>query len=440
MKKVFPVLVAVSMVFLIQNPASGIGLADIQDLLVVTPQDLANELVGAANVVAGSAVFTGDSIAAGIFQNGLVDGLGINSGVILSNGDVQNAVGPNVDGGLGIDLLLFGDPDLDALVAPFSVTLDANVLEFDFVPPPGANVVTFNFVFASDEYNEGVGTRFEDVFGLFVNGVNAALNPISGGPVTINTINGTATPSLFNDNAPPLIPVFGTQFDGFSTVLSGVAGVIPGVVNHVKLAIADGVPLATDIADIDSAVFVAPAFFETVSFSDVLPNAFAFNQIEAIAAAGITGGCAASLFCPNEPITRGQMAVFIETSLGRPPVACLGDFLDVSPANPFCGFIEALAVDGITGGCAPGLFCPNDPVTRGQMAVFIEAALGNAPVACLGDFADVPPSHPFCGFIEALLVDGITSGCSATDFCPDNPVTRAQMAVFLVAAPPPLLP
>jgi hypothetical protein len=74
------------------------------------------------------------------------------------------------------------------------------------------------------------------------------------------------------------------------------------------------------------------------------------------------------------------------------------------------------------------------------MAVFIEAALGNAANVCTGRFGDVPNGDAFCGFIERLEDDGITGGCGGGNFCPNNPVTRAQMAVFLVAAPAPLNP
>jgi hypothetical protein len=185
-------------------------------------------------------------------------------------------------------------------------------------------------------------------------------------------------------------------------------------------------------------------------FQDVPPTHFAFAQIDAIAAAGITGGCSVTppLFCPDAPITRAQMAVFIETSLGNPPNSCLGNvFTDVTETSVgpvFCGFIEKLAEDGITGGCGGGNFCPNDPVTRAQMAVFIETALGNPPNSCLGNvFTDVTETSvgpAFCGFIEKLTEDGITGGCGGGNFCPNDPVTRAQMAVFLVAAPAPLLP
>ncbi len=104
-----------------------------------------------------------------------------------------------------------------------------------------------------------------------------------------------------------------------------------------------------------------------------------FNQIDLIAAAGITSGCRSNppLFCPDSPISRGQMAVFIETSLARVIGACTGQFTDVTISNPFCGFIEKLAFDGITAGCAAGpppRFCPDDPVTRAQMAVFLVTA------------------------------------------------------------------
>jgi len=185
------------------------------------------------------------------------------------------------------------------------------------------------------------------------------------------------------------------------------------------------------------------------TFADVPADFSFFNQIEAVAAAGITGGCQAdnpqtadneANFCPDNPITRGQMAVFLETSLGGVPAPCVGMFADVPTTDPFCGFIELLANDGITGGCSAQNFCPDAPVTRGQMAVFIEAALGGVPAPCVGTFADVPLTHPFCGFIELLANDGITGGCNAQNFCPNNPVTRGQMAVFLAAAPNPLLP
>jgi hypothetical protein len=179
-----------------------------------------------------------------------------------------------------------------------------------------------------------------------------------------------------------------------------------------------------------------------IAFNDVPLSHFAFAQIDTIALAGLTGGCLLNppLFCPDNSITRGEMAVFVELSLGNPLNACIGRFTDVPPTHPFCGFIERLAADGVTGGCTPTQFCPDAPVSRGQMAVFIQAALENPANICTGRFTDVPIGHPFCGFIERLSDDGITGGCGGGNFCPNAPVTRGQMAVFLVAAPTPLDP
>jgi hypothetical protein len=178
-------------------------------------------------------------------------------------------------------------------------------------------------------------------------------------------------------------------------------------------------------------------------FLDVPSTHFARTFVEQLATAGITSGCAAGppqQYCPENVVTRGQMAVFIETFLGNPANNCAGRFGDVPASNPFCGFIERLADDGITGGCGGNNFCPDDPVTRGQMAVLVEAALGHTANTCTNQFNDVDLQNPFCGFIERLAADGISSGCGGGNFCPNDPVTRAQMAVFLATAPAPLSP
>jgi hypothetical protein len=142
------------------------------------------------------------------------------------------------------------------------------------------------------------------------------------------------------------------------------------------------------------------------------------------------------------------MAVFMTTSLGRSPAAsCTGTFSDVNTgtvSDLVCRYIEDFAAAGITGGCGDGKICPNDPVTRAQMAVFIEAALNATPgPTCTGTFSDVDVETTgdlFCRFIEDFASKGITGGCGEGRYCPNEPVTRAQMAVFLVAAPSPLSP
>jgi hypothetical protein len=165
--------------------------------------------------------------------------------------------------------------------------------------------------------------------------------------------------------------------------------------------------------------------------------------VQALFDAGITGGCVQSplSFCPNDGVTRGQMAVFLLRGMfGRnfvpPPPGGLFD--DVPQNHSFAAWIETLADEGITQGCGGNNYCPAGPVTRAQMAVFLLRAMHGAsyvPPAGTGvRFADVPSTHPFVDWIEQLASEGITSGCGGGNFCPNEVVTRAQMAVFLVRA------
>jgi len=177
-----------------------------------------------------------------------------------------------------------------------------------------------------------------------------------------------------------------------------------------------------------------------ISFADVPLGAFGFEFIETFFTAGITGGCSADNYCPNEGVTRAQMAVFLEKAIQgadfTPPPA-VGMFDDVPVTNAFAPWIEQLAGDGITGGCGANNYCPDASVSRAQMAVFIEKALNGSsftPPAATGMFADVPITNPFAPWVEQLANDNITGGCGGGNFCPNNPVTRAQMAIFLVKA------
>ena len=172
---------------------------------------------------------------------------------------------------------------------------------------------------------------------------------------------------------------------------------------------------------------------------DVPEDYWAFTFIEFLADFGITSGCAGDSYCPQDPVTRGQMSVFIERGINDgnfTPPACQGDvFGDVGLGNTFCGFIEQFFADGITSGCAPGLYCPQDSVTRAQMAVFLLRAMFGAnhvPPAPTGVFTDVPVDFWAASWIEQLAAKGITSGCGEGIYCPDDPVTRDQMAVFVV--------
>ena len=143
---------------------------------------------------------------------------------------------------------------------------------------------------------------------------------------------------------------------------------------------------------------------------------------------------------PVAAVTRAEMAVFLTGALDESPIdPLLHSFSDVPVSHFASGQIERLFELGITVGCSsdPLLYCPNDPTTRAEMAVFLIRALEETPVdPLLGTFGDVPASHFATGFIERLALLGITMGCSSDPllYCPGDPVTRAGMAVFLVRA------
>lgn len=142
-------------------------------------------------------------------------------------------------------------------------------------------------------------------------------------------------------------------------------------------------------------------------------------------ARGVFLGCGTRLACPEETITRGEMAALLRRALRLPP----GPQVFTDTAEHFAvADISALAAAGITRGCTPTRFCPDEPVTRAEMAVFLDRAFG---LAGAGDFFDDDDGHWAEASIDALAASGVTRGCAETAFCPDVPVTRAQMATFL---------
>ena len=178
------------------------------------------------------------------------------------------------------------------------------------------------------------------------------------------------------------------------------------------------------------------------SFPDVPTSHQFYKYVENLFHNGVTGGCAGGNYCPANPVTRAQRAVFLlkgEHGASYLPPACGATmFTDVPcPTGGFVDWINQLATEGITGGCGGGNYCPGNSVTRGQMAVFLlkgEHGGAYAPPACSGTvFADVPcPSAQFVNFINELNAEGITGGCGGGNYCPGSPVNRGQMAVFLV--------
>jgi hypothetical protein len=171
------------------------------------------------------------------------------------------------------------------------------------------------------------------------------------------------------------------------------------------------------------------------SFIDVAANNPFALSIAWMERSGITKGCnppANTMFCPTDSTTRGQMAAFFTRGLTLAAAPDQG-FLDIA-STVFVDAINSIAADGITFGCNPPantLYCPSDLTTRGQMAAFFVRALGLPPAGDQG-FTDIGGSV-FVDAINSLAEANITFGCNppANDnYCPDDPITRQQMAAF----------
>ena len=179
-------------------------------------------------------------------------------------------------------------------------------------------------------------------------------------------------------------------------------------------------------------------------FADVPAGYWAWSFVERLYSAGITGGCGTNplIYCPEQTVTRAQMAVFLLRGMhgsdyNPPALGGSTGFGDVQAGYWAAPWIKQLAAEGITTGCGNGHYCPESTVTRAEMAVFLlRAKYGAAytPPAAGGStgFSDVPAAYWAAAWIKQLVAEGITSGCATSTYCPEQPVTRAQMAVFLV--------
>ncbi|SEI98613.1 choice-of-anchor L domain-containing protein, partial [Flavobacterium terrigena] len=212
------------------------------------------------NGSAPNALITNNQL--GFYTTGVTPtNLGLSSGLLMTNGSATGAIGPNNASGSTTTSTSpqNGDPDL-AMITPLSIN-NICILEFDFIPL--GPEVKFEYVFASEEYPEYVGSTFNDVFGFFLSGPgvsgpfngakNIALIPNTTTPISINNVNGGLNSSYYVSNAG------GTsiQYDGFTTVLTAKSEVQCGQTYHIKLA----------LADVGDSAFDSAVFFKEGSFS-----------------------------------------------------------------------------------------------------------------------------------------------------------------------------
>ncbi|ELR71045.1 Outer membrane protein A precursor [Fulvivirga imtechensis AK7] len=227
-------------------------------------RELVNDILLGNGVAVGNVKFKGAKYAIGIYEDSLNE-IGMTKGIVLTSGSVLLIKGPNKSPRTGWASNAPGDDDLNAIAR--GETYDASVLEFDFVT--ASENLVFEYVFASEEYLEYVGSKFNDVFGFFIEGpglpkTNIARLPDGRTPITVNTVNNEQNSEYYRDNTyvnttDPFVwdvrnrkvvqnkyylkeeipPKYNIQFDGFTTVLEARWKVIPNQVYHIKLAIAD---------------------------------------------------------------------------------------------------------------------------------------------------------------------------------------------------------
>ncbi|MFH0894505.1 MAG: choice-of-anchor L domain-containing protein [Bacteroidota bacterium] len=203
----------------------------------LTPVQLGTTLAG-SNMAVTNATVSGAALQSGTFHYTGTD-FPLSDGVILSTGSIFDAVGPNNNGGLGTDM---GQPGNALLTAIAGVpTQDAVEFKFDFTVQ--SSQVEFQYIFASEEYNEFVGSNFNDVFAFFISGPgivgeqNIALIPNTTVPVAINNVNNGSYWQYFHDNTTNNTNI---QYDGYTTVLRAIkTGLIPCQTYTLKLIIAD---------------------------------------------------------------------------------------------------------------------------------------------------------------------------------------------------------
>ena len=291
------------------------------------PYNTANQLVN--NVLLGGGVSAnntsmfGDAIQIGFF-NGINTNLGLDSGIVMSTGDIAD-LDPSSFGGGNSPINTNTDPDLLNLAnsvpplinQPFFVSgiFDVATIEFDFIP--NSDTVSFNYVFGSNEYLTWVNSEYNDVFGFFISGpgitgpysspagfpngsINIATvpNSIPPLPITISSVNNVLNSQYYIDNQFTFPQTF--SCNGFTTLFNATTIVQCGETYHIRLALADG-----SDSSLDSWVFLEAGSFSSngsVSVSSGIANGGNF----------LYEGCNAAFFTFDRPDASNDFTVYFD--------------------------------------------------------------------------------------------------------------------------------
>ena len=175
-------------------------------------------------------------------------------------------------------------------------------------------------------------------------------------------------------------------------------------------------------------------------FIDVPATSSGVREIATLDALGLDQGCGGGRFCPEASVTRSQLAVVLARALGDRVGGFTGSrigFADVPPGDSVAQTAARLVGVGVMDDCGAGLFCPDEEVSRAEAAAVLLRARHGAgwlPPNSTGTFSDVPVADPAAAWIEAAVAEDLVGACKGDRFCPDEPITRAELAVALVRA------
>ncbi|HLP92531.1 MAG TPA: choice-of-anchor L domain-containing protein, partial [Saprospiraceae bacterium] len=294
--------------------------------------------------------------SSGTFKNGNSSNLGLNEGILLTTGSV-NLVARAASNFNDNNNNAGGDADINVIVAPL-VSYDACKLEFDF-EPVGSNL-SFQYVFASEEYPEYACQNYNDAFAFLIDGPgynneNIALIPNTATPVSINTVNNIP-PNCVNNPQYYINNTSGTTvvYDGFTTVLTATAEVVPCENYHFKLV----------IADVFDRVYDSGVFLKKGSFN---VQAICANQIVTLNENGIASITAQSLYSSNNPDCLDPLSysasqtTFNCSDVGNNTVTLTVTYSGNQSASCQAN-VEVLDIDSDGDGINNcGDACPNDP-------------------------------------------------------------------------------
>lgn len=268
------------------------------------PERLVKNVLIGPGITVTNIAFAGDTTAIASF-NGANSNIGLENGIIMSTGKAKDARGPN-NRNVGTSNNKPGDGNLDIILTNGEQTVDAAVIEFDFIPT--ANNLTFRIVFASEEYPSFINQGFNDVFGFFISGPgfsgqeNIALVPGTNTPISIKSINPFVNSQYYinNENGTTV------QYNGFTSVIEISINVEACKEYHIKLA----------IADVKDPIFDSGIFIEAGSFSSINEKEVSIQRTYPPVPDLLSEGCDSAVFLIRRlgPNTQNALNIGVQFS------------------------------------------------------------------------------------------------------------------------------